>query len=80
MPGKAATVVITEQQQDILQQMTRSRSCPQGLCPDMRQKPSWCRAIPSHRLEGRVRRRMPSLRHGIETANDRTLNWLTQRI
>jgi putative transposase len=31
MPGKAAKVVITERQQDILLQMTRSRSCPQGL-------------------------------------------------
>jgi len=31
MPGKAAKVVITERQQDILQQMVRSRSCPQGL-------------------------------------------------
>ena len=31
MPGKAAKVLITERQQDILQQMVRSRSCPQGL-------------------------------------------------
>lgn len=31
MPGKAAKVVITERQQDILQRMVRSRSCPQGL-------------------------------------------------
>jgi putative transposase len=31
MPGKAAKVVITERQQDILQQMVRSRSCPRGL-------------------------------------------------
>lgn len=31
MPGKASKVVITERQQDILQQMVRSRSCPQGL-------------------------------------------------
>ena len=31
MPGKAAKVVITERQQDILQQMVHSRSCPQGL-------------------------------------------------
>jgi len=31
MPGKAAKVVITERQQEILRQMTRSRSCPQGL-------------------------------------------------
>lgn len=31
MPGKAAKVVITERQRDILQQMVRSRSCPQGL-------------------------------------------------
>jgi putative transposase len=31
MPGKAAKVVITERQQDILQQMTGSRCCPQGL-------------------------------------------------
>jgi putative transposase len=31
MPGKAAKVVITERQQDILRQMVRSRSCPQGL-------------------------------------------------
>ena len=31
MPGKAAKVVITERQQEILRQMVRSRSCPQGL-------------------------------------------------
>jgi homeodomain-containing protein len=31
MPGKAAKVVITERQQDILRHMSRSRSCPQGL-------------------------------------------------
>ena len=31
MPGKAAKVVITVRQQDILRQMVRSRSCPQGL-------------------------------------------------
>jgi putative transposase len=31
MPGKAAKVVVTERQQDILHQMVRSRSCPQGL-------------------------------------------------
>jgi putative transposase len=31
MPGKAARVVITERQRDILRQMSRSRSCPQGL-------------------------------------------------
>jgi putative transposase len=31
MPGKAAKVVITERQQDILRQMVRSRSCAQGL-------------------------------------------------
>ena len=31
MPGKAAKVVVTERQQDILRQMVRSRSCPQGL-------------------------------------------------
>ena len=31
MPGMAAKVVITERQQDILQAMVRSRSCPQGL-------------------------------------------------
>ncbi len=31
MPGKAAKVVITERQQEILQQLVRSRSCPQGL-------------------------------------------------
>jgi len=31
MPGKAAKVVITERQQGILQQLVRSRSCPQGL-------------------------------------------------
>jgi putative transposase len=31
MPGKAAKVVITERQQDILQRWVRSRSCPQGL-------------------------------------------------
>jgi len=31
MPGKAAKVIITERQQEILRQMVRSRSCPQGL-------------------------------------------------
>src|SRR3954454_24845973 len=31
MPGKAAKVVITERQREILQQRARSRSCPQGL-------------------------------------------------
>ena len=31
MPGKAAKVIITERQQEILRQMARSRSCPQGL-------------------------------------------------
>jgi len=31
MPGKAAKVVITERQQEILQRWVRSRSCPRGL-------------------------------------------------
>jgi putative transposase len=31
MPGMAAKVVITERQQDVLQGMVWSRSCPQGL-------------------------------------------------
>ena len=31
MPGKAAKVVITERQQEILQRLVRSRSCSQGL-------------------------------------------------
>ena len=31
MPGKAAKVVITERQQEILRQMSRSRTCAQGL-------------------------------------------------
>lgn len=31
MPGMAAKVVITERQQDVLQSMVWSRSCPQGL-------------------------------------------------
>lgn len=31
MPGKAAKVVITERQQDILRRWVRSRSCPRGL-------------------------------------------------
>ena len=31
MPGKAAKVVITERQQEILRRMVRSRSCPRGL-------------------------------------------------
>src|SRR5262245_46583229 len=31
MPGKAAKVLITERQQDILRQLSRSRRCPQGL-------------------------------------------------
>src|SRR5262245_24203289 len=31
MPGMAAKVVITERQQDVLQAMVWSRSCPQGL-------------------------------------------------
>lgn len=31
MPGQAAKVVISERQQDVLQRMVWSRSCPQGL-------------------------------------------------
>ena len=31
MPGKAAKVVITERQQEVLKSMVWSRSCPQGL-------------------------------------------------
>ncbi len=31
MPGKAARLIITERQQEILRDMTVSRSCPQGL-------------------------------------------------
>jgi transposase len=31
MPGRAAKVVITERQQDVLQTMTRSRTCSQAL-------------------------------------------------
>lgn len=31
MPGKAARVIITERQQEILQAMTRESTCPQGL-------------------------------------------------
>ena len=31
MPGKAAKVVITERQQDLLREMTTSRMCPTGL-------------------------------------------------
>jgi len=31
MPGLAAKVIITERQQDVLQSMVWSRSCPQGL-------------------------------------------------
>jgi putative transposase len=31
MPGRAAKIVITERQQDVLQTMTRSSTCPQGL-------------------------------------------------
>jgi putative transposase len=31
MPGKAAKVVITERQQEVLQRWARSRCCPQGL-------------------------------------------------
>ena len=31
MPGMAAKVVITERQQEVLQAMVWSRSCPQGL-------------------------------------------------
>jgi putative transposase len=31
MPGKAAKVMITERQQVVLQTMTRSSTCPQGL-------------------------------------------------
>jgi putative transposase len=30
MPGEAAKVLLTERQQEILRQMARSRSCPQG--------------------------------------------------
>jgi putative transposase len=31
MPGRAAKVIITERQQDVLQTMTRSSTCPQAL-------------------------------------------------
>ena len=31
MPGRAAKIIITERQQDILQSMTRSSTCPQAL-------------------------------------------------
>ena len=31
MPGKAAKIVITERQQEILRTLSRSRQCPQGL-------------------------------------------------
>ena len=31
MPGKAAKVVITERQHEILRRWVRSRSCPRGL-------------------------------------------------
>jgi putative transposase len=31
MPGRAAKIIITERQQDVLQTMTRSSTCPQGL-------------------------------------------------
>src|SRR5262249_5431378 len=31
MPGRAAKVLITERQQEVLQTMTRSRTCPQAL-------------------------------------------------
>src|SRR3954454_12204616 len=31
MPGKAAKVIITERQQEVLQTMTRSSTCPQAL-------------------------------------------------
>jgi putative transposase len=31
MPGRAAKVLLTERQQDVLQTMTRSRTCPQAL-------------------------------------------------
>jgi putative transposase len=31
MPGKAAKVIVTERQQDLLQSMAGSRSCPRGL-------------------------------------------------
>src|SRR5262245_14686973 len=31
MPGRAAKVIITERQQELLQTMTRSRTCPQAL-------------------------------------------------
>lgn len=31
MPGKAARLIITERQQEILREMTVSRACPQGL-------------------------------------------------
>lgn len=31
MPGKAAKVIVTERQQKVLQTMTRSSTCPQGL-------------------------------------------------
>jgi putative transposase len=31
MPGKAAKVIVTERQQEVLRSLARSRSCPQGL-------------------------------------------------
>lgn len=31
MPGKAAKIIITERQQELLQTLARSRQCPQGL-------------------------------------------------
>ena len=36
MPGKAAKVIITERQQDILQTMTRSSTCPQARAQQAR--------------------------------------------
>ena len=41
MPGMAAKVIISERQQEVLQSMVWSRSCPQGL---------------AHRAEGGHRR------------------------
>jgi hypothetical protein len=31
MPGRAAKITITERQQEVLQTMTRSSTCPQAL-------------------------------------------------
>jgi putative transposase len=61
MPGKAAKVIITERQQEILRQMVRSRSCPQGLAQRAR-----IILLAFDRLQnGPIAERLGCERHGV---------------